>query len=185
MRSPRLIWMAIEYSASPKDGGGVLECELRATDMQARQSLGGIHLLADPSTDDKHTQPNQDTTRRHRDDGLLKDCYEHGVDFKTVGIIRTAQWIDEQARQGELHPIGSGILDSIRVLGQYLAKPAAQLRSGCMDMRSVKAAMAEANPELLYEVQRGIPYPGTRTMTRLNTEIATFGRIMDEISGFA
>ena len=151
MRSPRLIWMAIEYSASPKDGGGVLECELRATDMQARQSLGGIHLLADPSTDDKHTQPNQDTTRRHRDDGLLKDCYEHGVDFKTVGIIRTAQWIDEQARQG----------------------------------RSVTAAMAEANPELLYEVQRGIPYPGTRTMTRLNTEIATFGRIMDEISGFA
>ena len=185
MSRPILIWMAIEYSASPKDGGGVLECELRATDMQARQGFGGIHLLANPSKDDKHTQPNQKTARRHRDDGLLEDCYEQGIDFKTTGIIRIAQWIDAQARLGELHPIGSGILDSIRILGQYLAKPATQLRHGCLDMRSITAAMEEANMELLYELQRGIPYPGTRTMTRLNAEIDTFRRIMDEISGLA
>ena len=185
MSMPRLVWVAIEYSASPNDGGGVLECELRATDMQALQNFGGIHLLANPATDDKHTQPNQKTARRHKDDGLLKDCYEQGIDFKTTGIMRTAQWIDDQARQAELHPIGSGILDSVRILGQYLARPAIQLRSGCLDMGSVTTAMAEANMELLSQIQQGIPYTGTRTMSRLNAEMATFSRIMHAISGIA
>lgn len=177
-KKDRLIWMALELSASPRDGGGVLECELRATDMQAGETYGGIHLVANPAMDRTHTQPNSQTYQRHQEDGLMGECAESSLAFGGQGIMQVTEWLNMQAGMARLHPIGEGLPSSINILGQYLQAPALQLRTGCMDMDTLVMCIGEVNPELESTILEGLPDAGTRTSANLDSQIGVYRRIM-------
>lgn len=181
----RLIWMAMEQSAEPWNGGGVLEVEMRATDMRAGETYGGIHLVANPAKDRSHTQPSTQIWSRHHGDGLIEECAESPLAFGGGGIIQVADWVRTQSGQGRLHPIGRGLRNIIHVLGQYSAGSTRLLGMEGMDLGTLMECISSVNPELASDILQGASDSGTRTGTNLDSQITVYRRIMSIIEEIA
>ena len=172
-----LIWMAIEYDDDPKTGGEVLECEMRATDIQAQRVDGGIHLVVNPYRE--RTLPLHDKAgvKRHEGDGLLEECSKTRMGFRDQAIRQINDWLGSQAEQGRLHPAGTDLEQSISTFTLY-GSDTLPFGEGCMDLGVLMAAIESVNAELSYSITDGIPSEGTRTGTRLDRQIMTYRRIM-------
>ncbi|OZG49890.1 hypothetical protein [Bombiscardovia coagulans] len=168
----RLLWIDIETGGLDPNESPLLEVELRVTDRMAATEFERIHRLVS-ITEDSHITLDQEAEKMHRENGLICDLKEQGIDYTRLYSDLSAFTI-QASKHAHLIPAGSSPHFDLEWMDKQYPGALFGISHQHVDVSSIHIFLDTINPKLMNSIRKHVPSTNHRTSQCLDRDIAQY-----------